>query len=256
MKIAVLCKQVPDSETRIKIAPDGSGIVETDVKWIVNPYDEYAIEAALQIKEKLTGEVLVVSAGPARVVDAMRTALAMGADRGIRIDTAGMTMDAFTTAVVLGRALEQEACDLILGGKQAIDDDGGQVLHGVAERLGLPCVGVIEKLTMEDAKTCTVQRPVAGGLKEVIRVTLPAVLGCDKGLNTPRYPSLPGIMKAKAKPIAEPKAAELLGGEAAKVECLRYHLPPDRAAGKKVTGEPADVVEQLIAWLRTEAKVL
>lgn len=257
MKIAVLVKQVPDTETRIKLRPDGSGIDAHDIKWVVNPYDEYAIEAALKLKEQCGGEVIVVSAGPARVVDAMRTALAMGADRGIRVDATGMALDAYTTALCLAKAVVNEQCDLLLGGKQAVDDDAGQVMQGVAEVLGWPVVPIVEKVALgDDKKTCTIQRPVSGGLKEVITATLPIVLGCDKGLNTPRYPSLPGIMKAKAKPVAEVRAADLLGGEGAKVETIKYMLPPERPAGKKVTGEPEEVVGQLVRWLREDAKVL
>lgn len=256
MKIAVLLKQVPDTETRIKLKPDGSGIDEGDIKWVVNPYDEFAIEEALKLKEKFTGEVIVVSAGPARAVDAMRTALAMGADRGIRIDTTGAALDSYTAALMLAKAVEKEGCDLLLGGKVAVDDDAGQVLQCVGEHLGWPVVSVVEKITADDPKTFTVYRPVSGGVKEVITVTLPAVIGCDKGLNTPRYPSLPGIMKAKAKPIAELKAADLLAGESQKITTIKYLLPPDRPAGKKITGEPEEVVEQLVQWLREEAKVL
>lgn len=257
MKIGVLLKQVPDTETRIKLKPDGSGIDASDIKWVVNPYDEFAVEAALQLKEHHGGEVVIISAGAARVVEAMRTALAMGADRGIRIDATDVALCAYTTALCLAKAVEKEDFDLLLGGKQAVDDDAAQVLQGVAEQLGWPVVSVIERLTVgEDQKTFTVMRPVSGGLKEVIAVTLPAVLGCDKGLNTPRYPSLPGIMKAKAKPIVELQAVELLGGESRKVEPVKYMLPPERQAGKKIMGEPEEVVEQLVKWLREEAKVI
>ncbi|MBI2345996.1 MAG: electron transfer flavoprotein subunit beta/FixA family protein [Deltaproteobacteria bacterium] len=257
MKIGVLLKQVPDTETRIKLKPDGSGIDESDIKWVVNPYDEFAVEEALQLKEKRGGEVVIVSAGPPRVVEAMRTALAMGADRGIRIDTTGMALCAYTTALMLAKAAEKEGFDLLLGGKQAVDDDNAQVLQGVAELLGRPIVSIVEKITVgDDGKTLTVQRPVAGGIKEVINLSLPALLGCEKGLNTPRYPSLPGIMKAKAKPMVELKGSELLSGEVRKVEPVKHMLPPERQAGKKITGEPAEVVEQLVKWLREEAKVV
>lgn len=257
MKIGVLLKQVPDTETRIKLKPDGSGIDESDIKWVVNPYDEFAVEEALKLREKLTGEVVVISAGTARAAEAMRTAMAMGADRGIRIDTTDCPLDSYTVAICLAAAVAKEPFDLLLGGKQAVDDDAGQVLHGVAERLGWPLVAIAEKVTIsDDGKGFTVQRPVAGGLKEVMIVNCPVVIGCDKGLNTPRYPSLPGIMKAKAKPIAELKAADLLGGATRKVEMVKYWLPPERAAGTKITGEPTEVVEQLVKWLREDAKVL
>lgn len=256
MKIGVLIKQVPDTETRIKLGPGGQGIDETGIKWVVNPYDEFAVEAALQLKQQAGGEVVVFAAGPARVVDALRTALAMGADRAVRINTEGVTLDPYTAAVALGAAVQAESCDLVLGGKQAMDDDAGQVLQGVAERLGWPIVSVVDTLTLEaDTKSVTVRRPVSGGVKEVIGVQLPAVLGCDKGLNAPRYPSLPGIMKAKSKPVVEKPVAELLGGESAQWEIVGTMLPPERQAGKKIVGTAEETADQLVAWLRSEAKL-
>ncbi|MBI4238439.1 MAG: electron transfer flavoprotein subunit beta/FixA family protein [Deltaproteobacteria bacterium] len=256
MKIGVLIKQVPDTETRIKLAAGGKGIDESGIKWVVNPYDEFAIEAALQLKQAAQAEVVVFAAGPARVVDALRTALAMGADRAVRINTDGVSMDPYTAAIALAAAVQGEGCDLVLGGKQAMDDDAGQVIQGVAERLGWPMVSVIDTLTLEaDGKSVVVRRPVAGGVKEVIGVQLPAVLGCDKGLNAPRYPSLPGIMKAKSKPVVEKSAAELLAGESAQWEIVETMLPPERQAGKKITGTAEETADQLIAWLRNDAKL-
>lgn len=255
MKIAVLVKQVPDTATPIKLTADARGIEETGVKWVVNPYDEFAIEAALQLKQQTNGEVIVVSAGPDRVVDGLRTALAMGADRAVRIKN-DVVLDPYATAVVLAKVLAEEQIDLVLGGKQAVDDDAAQVIHGVAEKLGWPIVTTAETFTLDVAqRTVTAHRPLAGGLKEVVDVKLPVVIGCDKGMNQPRYPSLPGIMKAKAKPLAEKLASQLLAGETPKIDYLQYQLPPERSAGKKIVGSPDEVSDQLVAWLKTDVKI-
>lgn len=257
MKIAVLVKQVPDTESKILLTPDKSGIDTSAIKWVVNPYDEIGIEAAIQLKEKAGGEVVVISMGPQRCVDAMRTALAMGADRGVRVDTGDGRWDSITTAVALASAVQTEGVDVVFAGKQAIDDDAGQMVQLVAERLGWASIGIIESFTLDEGgKTATVVRPVSGGTKEVIQVTLPAVFGCEKGMNTPRYPSLPGIMKAKAKPVVEKKGTELLGGEALKVKAVGYSLPPERQAGKKLTGTPQELADALVSYLKSEVKII
>ena len=255
MKIGVLLKQVPDTETKIKVS--GDAIDETDVKWVINPYDEFAVEEALRLKEKVGGEVVILSAGPVRVAEAIRQALAMGADRGVRIDAASGTLDSYTTAVVLAAVAKEEGLEILFAGKQAVDDDAAQVHIGVAALLGWPHVSPVEKFDMApDQSGVQVQRPVAGGFKEAITATLPLVIGCEKGLNEPRYASLPGIMKAKSKPIAEKKAADLLAGRAPRLVHSGYSLPPERKAGKIITGEPEDAARELVKLLREEAKVL
>ena len=255
MKIGVLLKQVPDTETKIKIRADGKGIEEGEIKWVINPYDEYAVEEALRLKDKAGGEVVIVTAGPARATEAIRQALAMGADRGIRIDTMGVELDPYTTALVLSQAAKNESFEIIFAGKQAVDDDCAQVLIGVAEKLGWPHVTPVEKFTLTD-KTATLQRPVAGGTKEMIEAALPVIVGCEKGLNEPRYASLPGIMKAKSKPVAELKAADLLGGEKPRLNIQKYSLPPERQAGKIIPGEPEQAAVELVRLLREEAKII
>ena len=257
MKIGVLLKQVPDSETRIKLGADGAGIDEAEVKWVINPYDEYAVEEALRLKEKKGGEVVVVTAGPARAVEAMRQALAMGADRGIRVETGAVSPDACFTAKLLAKACEGEKFDVIFAGKQAIDDDCAQVHIGVAECLRVPHVTPIEKFSIsDDATKAVVTRPVAGGKKETVESMLPAVFGCEKGLNEPRYASLPGIMKARSKPVVEVKAEELVARLASRVKQVLLTLPPERSAGKIVQGEPEKAAEELVRLLREEAKVI
>ncbi|MBI4223853.1 MAG: electron transfer flavoprotein subunit beta/FixA family protein [Deltaproteobacteria bacterium] len=258
MKIGVLLKQTPDTETKIKIKPDASGIDEADIKWVINPYDEYAVEEALRLKEAAGGgEVVIVTAGVPRAVESMRQALAMGADRAIRIDTEGVTLDNYLAAVCLARAAAKENFDLIFAGKQAVDDDCVQVAHGVAALLDWPCVWPAEHYELSgDKKVLTVTRPVAGGIKEIIEMTLPGMVCCDKGEHDPRYASLPGIMKAKSKPIAELKAKDLLGGETARVQFSNFSPPPERKAGKILKGELEEVCAELVKLLREEAKVI
>lgn len=258
MKIGVLLKQVPDTETKIRVKADGSGIETDGIKYVVNPYDEYAIEEALKTKEKGGGgEVVILSLGPARSVEAIRTALAMGADRGIHIDDAGIAMDSLVTARVLANAAKNENFDLIFCGKQAIDDDAAQVPQLVAEFLNLPQVMVIEKFDLRaDKKGAVIHRKVGGGATEVYDVDFPVVVGADKGLNTPRYASLPGIMKAKTKPLAALKATDLVGEAKPRAANINYRLPPERKAGKVLQGEPDQVSKELVKLLREEAKVI
>lgn len=258
MKIGVLLKQTPDTETKIKIKPDASGIDESDIKWVISTYDEYAVEEALRLKDAAGGgEVVIVTAGSKRAADSMRQALAMGADRGIRIDTEGVTLDSYTTAVVLSKAVQTENFEILFAGKQAVDDDCVQVAQMVATALDWPAIWPAEHIELgADKKSVTVTRPVAGGVKEIMEMQLPGVLCCDKGEHEPRYASLPGIMKAKSKPIAELKAADLLAGETPKVKWLNFSLPPERKAGKILKGEPEAVCAELVKLLREEAKVI
>ncbi len=257
MKIGILIKQVPDTETKIRVKPDSTGIEVDGIKYIINPYDEFAVEEALKTKEKATGEVVVLSLGPARCVEAIRTALAMGADRGIHIDDSSLPADSFVTAKILANACQKENFDVIFCGKQAIDDDAAQVVQMIAEFLNLPQVMIIEKLELKaDKKGAEVYRRIGGGSKEVYDVAFPAIFGCEKGLNTPRYASLPGIMKAKTKPLASLKAADLLEEAKPKTTWVNFRLPPERKAGKVLQGEPEQVVKELVKLLREEAKVI
>lgn len=257
MKIAVLLKQVPDTETKIKVKDGGSGIDDLDTKYIVNPYDESAVEEALKTKEAAGGEVIAISLGAPRVIDAIRTALAMGADRGIHINSDGATLDSYTASVAIANALKAESVDLVFCGKQAIDDDAAQVGPMVAELLGLPQVTVVEKFELSADKTSAkVRRTVGGGAAEIYNVTFPALIACDKGMNTPRYASLPGIMKAKTKPVAAKPISELLGAEQPLVALSTYAPPPPRPAGRILSGELKDQVAELVKALREEAKVI
>jgi len=258
MNTFVLLKQVPDTETKIRIAADKAGIEKNDIKWIINPYDEFAIEEALKIKEKLKeGTVTAVTVGPDRAVEALRTAVAMGADNAIHVKTDD-TVDTFLAAKALAEVLKKETPSLILTGKQAIDDDQAAAFNFVAEFLNLPSATVLIKIEIgADKKSAKVEQEAEGGAINVIETPLPAVLAVNKGINTPRYASLPGIMKAKKKEIKTYQLADLgLGGETAKVKDSGYQLPPERQAGKKLTGDAATQVKELVRLLREEAKVI
>ncbi len=260
MKIGVLLKQVPDTETKIRVA--GDGIEEGDVKWIINPYDEYAVEAAIRLKEKLgDGEVLIFSLGKSRTLDAARTALAMGGDRAVILDDDAFDgSDSYGTAKALAAAIEKEECGIVFSGGQAIDLDQNAVPQSVAAFLEWPHASWISGFE-HNGDSATVKRAVGGGSVEVVDVTLPAVFTCTKGLNEPRYASLPGIMKAKRKPVTNYSADDLdvgddVGADNARVSLTDYQLPAGRPAGRILEGELADQVKELVRLLREEAKVL
>jgi len=256
-------KQVPDTETLIKVKPDGSGIVTDDIKYVMNPYCEFAVEESLRIKEKFGGQSILVTMGPARAVEALRTGLAMGADRSIHLnDPAFEGGDGFATAKALAEVIKKEPFDLILCGKQAVDDDLAQVGPSLAELLNLPHVTLITKLEISaDQKKAKVEREVEGG-KEVIEVNLPAVFTCQKGLNEPRYASLPGIMKAKKKEVKPVNLAasglppDQVGAAGSKTKILKYSPPPSRPPGKIISGEVREAAQKLVKLLREEAKVI
>ncbi len=248
MKIAVCVKRVPDTETRIKIGADGKSIDDAGVKFVLNPYDEYAIEEALQLKEK-TGdaEVVAIALGTDASQETIRTALAMGADRGVLLQTESVSLDPVAVAKVL--AAELAGYDLVFFGKLAIDDYSQAVGTIVAELLGIASVSAVAHLEIADGSGRG-EREIEGGV-EVVEFSLPAVITADKGLNEPRYPALRGIMMAKKKPL-EVKPVELNGGG---ITVTALALPAQRPEGR-IVGEGPDAVPALIEALRTEAKVL
>jgi electron transfer flavoprotein beta subunit len=244
MRIAVCIKRVPDSETRVRIAADGKNLDEAGVKFVMNPYDEFAVEEGLR-----RGEVTVLSLGPAAAQETIRTALAMGADRGILLQTDRIPADPFEAARVIGAELKTASWDLILFGRMAIDDYHHQVGTLVAELLGLPCVTAVSHLDIDGQKGVA-EREIEGGI-EVVEFSLPAVLTTDKGLNEPRYPALKGIMAAKKKPL-EVKPVQPGPGS---LEVMALTPPPERKEGK-IVGEGPAAVGELVRLLREEAKVL
>ena len=249
MNIVVLVKAVADSEASIRPAADGKSVSLDGISLIVNPYDEYAIEEALKLRDADgSGEVVAVSLGGDDVPKVLRTALAMGVDRAIHIKGA-VSLDPLATARILAAALKSVSFDLILCGKQAIDHDHSAVGIMVAELLDLPSVSVVTKLERSDNKL-RLEREVEGGA-EVIETSLPCVVTCQKGLNEPRYASLKGIMAAKKKPLDEvaPQATE------SHIEVLSIEPRPPRKPGE-IVGQGVDAIPVLIKKLREEAKVI
>lgn len=264
MNILVCLKQVPDTETQIRIAPDGRSIVHDNIKWVMNPYDECAVEEALRLKEKFGGEVTVISVGPKRVTESIRTALAMGADKGILVDDPSLAgSDSLGTARVLAAVIKDLAYDIILCGKQGVDDDYGLVGSSLAELLGIPQISIVIKLEVsEDASIIKAHRELEDGIL-VIETPLPALITAQKGLNEPRYASLPGIMKAKKKPLDVKTIADLgldakeVGESAARIKVMQITPPEERKAGRVVEGETAqEKAANLARLLREEAKVI
>jgi electron transfer flavoprotein beta subunit len=264
VNIIVCIKQVPDTETQIKVAQDGKSIAENDIKWIMNPYDEFGVEEALKLKEKFGGEVTVVGLGPKRVTESIRTALAMGADKGVLvIDDALTGSDSLAVAKALAAAIKGLEYDIIFTGQRGVDDDSGLVGAALAEYLDIPQISVITKLEVsDDGKTVKANRPVEGEAL-VVEAAAPVLLTTQKGLNEPRYASLPGIMKAKKKPLEEKSIADLgldaseFGEGARKLKIVELSPPPERAAGKIIDGDsPAAKAAELAKLLHEEAKVI
>ena len=249
MKVAVCVKRVPSTASRLKIGADGRSIDETGVEFVLNPYDEFAVEAALQLVEKAGGEVTIVSLGPDAATKELRNCLAMGAHQAIHLKADGALRDPLATARILAETLKPLGTDVILFGRQAVDDDQAQVGLMVATLLELPAVPDIVKLELESGLV-EVEREVEGAL-ERYRVPLPCVLTTQKGLNEPRLPNMKGIMAAKKKTIETRAPAAVAAGQV--IESLE--LPPERKGGR-IVGEGAAAVPELLKLLRNEAGVL
>jgi len=251
VKILVTVKRVPDPETVIKVNAGGTGIVTDNVKWVVNPFDEYGIEEALRIKEKNAGsEVVLVSIGTQAAQEQLRTGLAMGGDRAILVKTDD-ALEPLAVARVLTKVVESEKPDLVILGKQAIDDDANAVGQMLAELLGWPQATFASKVELGgDGKSAKVTREVDGGL-ETVGINLPAVVTADLRLNEPRYASLPGIMKARKKELKELAVGDLGVDVAPKVKITKLEMPPKRSAGRKV-----ESVQELVKLLHDEAKAI
>lgn len=264
MKMAVCIKQVPATESKIKPSSDGKEIDRAGLSYVVNPYDEFGVEEALRIKERFNeGSVTIVTIGPERATEALRTCLALGADEAIHIkDDCLEGGDAYAAAVVLTASLKKDNYDIIFFGKQAVDDDNGAVGIHVAEFMGLPHVAVINKLDLFPEEGRAVASRQIEGATEMVEIKLPAVFTCQKGLNEPRYASLPGIMKAKQKPLTTLSLDDLgvdeeaAGAKGAKLCVDHIEAPGVRSTGKILDKDPAESVEELVRLLRDEAKLL
>lgn len=251
MKTIVCVKRVPDSETKVKIDASGKALDKSDIKYVINPYDEYALEQAVRLKEAHGGEVLVVCMGSEDSSKEIRSALAVGADRALFLEDSAAFRDPLSTAQALANAIKNDGFefDAIFMGKRAIDSDGNAVGPMLAHLLDAPCVSNVGKLDLDlDARTASVSRGIEGG-EELLTVPLPSVFTCDKALNEPRYPSLKGIMAAKKKPLETIAVTT----DAPRLEVLAMAPPPPRPPGK-IIGEGAAAVPELVRLLHEEAK--
>lgn len=260
MEIIVLLKRVPATESMIGVADDGKSIKTDDLKWVVNPYDEFAVEEALRIKQTHGGTVTVLSVGSDKTAESIRTALAMGADKGILInDPATVNCDSLGTARVLAATIKALPYDLIISGMRAVDDDNYQVGPAVAEYLGIPHISMVIKEEISDG-IIRCHRTVEGGTF-VVEASLPALFTTQRGLNEPRYASLPGIMKAKKKPLEIKTLADIgLSTDVTgnpKTSIVGMKFPPERAGGKIIEGENAGAkAASLVKALVEEARIL
>lgn len=248
MKIAVCVSQVPDTTTKIKLGSDGKSIDPAGVTFIINPYDEFGVEAALQLKESQGGETIALCVGKESAKEVMRKAYAMGIDKGILIKT-DETLDSYSVARNLADVLKDLNADIIFAGKQSIDYDAHQVGNLIAEMLGFPSISVVVKLKVDNGKVIA-EREIEGG-KEIVEASLPCVIAAQRGLNNPRYPNLKGIMQAKSKPIEERQPTYTEN----KTEVISMSLPKPKARGK-IIGNDVTAVPELVKLLREEAKVI
>jgi electron transfer flavoprotein beta subunit len=262
MNSIVCLKEVPDTETRIEVR-DGA-VVEEGIQYVVNPYDEFALEEALMWQEKHGGKVTIVCLGPERARESILKGLAMGADEVYHLsDGAFLGGDAFATARALAAAIGKLGdYDAIFCGKQAVDEDNAAVGIMLAELLDVPHASVVSKLEIDpDAGTARAERDIEGG-REIIEMSLPAVITAQKGLNEPRYPSFRGIRQARRKPFTQWAPADVgldagdVGAAGAQLEVVEVLSPPERPPGRIIPGEPAEAAKEVVRLLREEAKVI
>lgn len=257
MKICVCVKQVPDTTASIKLQEDKSRIDTSDIQWIISPYDELAIEEALQVRDKYTDSmVTVLSAGPPRAIDSIRMALAMGVDSGIHLEIPE-DADSFLTAKALAVGIQQmEMPNLIFTGKEAIDDGASQVSQLLSGFLGFSCVTSVQKITYSnDLITC--RRDVGGGSTEIIEAKLPAIVAVQFGLNQPRYATALNIIKAKRSDVSTITMSDLgLSVSDQKLRYKNFELMPPKDNCQFITGDPKNQVEQLVHLLKEEIKVI
>lgn len=257
MKIVVCLKQVPDMESKFKIVDNK--VDEAQIAFKMNDFDNYAVEAALQLKEKLGGEVVIVSVGPDRAAKDIRQAFAMGSDWGIHVvDPEISAGDNFVIASTLQKAIESIGdVDLVLTGVQAEDDQAAVTGVMIADMMGVPhCTNVVKLEVGSDGKSLTLNRELEGGLNEVIETSAPAVLSIQSGINEPRYPTLPGIMKAKKKKLDVKSGADLGVSAASKTEFIKMYFPTAESMAEIIEGDPATAAATLVDKLKNEAKVI
>ncbi|WP_207677905.1 electron transfer flavoprotein subunit beta/FixA family protein [Desulfonema magnum] len=255
MQIYVCVKHVPDTAVNIKVT--GKDSFDESVDFVINPYDEYAIEQAVQIREKEGGEVIIVTVGKEAALKTVRSALAVGGDRGIFVKTDAHFLDSTLVSQAIKKVIEDDGTpDMIFTGKQSVDAEGMQVHYRLAAGFDMPIASDVAAFSMSDGKV-TVEREVGGGTREVIEMSLPCVVAATKGLNEPRYANIPSIMKAKKKKVAQFDIADMgldSGSDGAELNELRPF--PDKGKAKMIEGTPAEMAEELVKLLKDEAKAL
>ena len=249
MKIVVCIRRVPDTAARIKIAPNGRGIDTLDVEFVINPYEEYALEQAVQLKEKHGGEVTVITLGPEKTTQMIMKTLALGADRAVHLKSENFPDDPAAVARVLASELKGMEFEVLLFGKKGVDDDNQQVGQMTAEMLNIPCTTQVVKLDIANGKA-TAQREVEGG-GLIVESSLPAAFTAEKDLTVPRYASLRELVAARRKPILVKEIAS----QSSSLEIVSVQYPPARAPGK-IVGKGVEAVPQLVKLLHEEAKVI
>jgi len=257
MKIVVCLKQVPDMESKFKIVDDKK-VDESQIAFKINDFDNYAVEAVLQLKEKLGGEVIIVSAGPERAAKDIRQAFAMGADWGIHInDAAVFDGDGFVIASALAKAIENiGGVDLVMTGVQSEDLQAATTGVMIADMLNIPSCTNVVKIDTADGKAFTLNRELEGGLNEVLELAGPAMLSIQSGINEPRYPTLPGIMKAKKKQLDNKSAADLGVSASSRTAFIKMFVPVSDSMAEIIQGAPAEAAAKLVDKLKNEAKVI
>lgn len=261
MNLVVCLKQVPSTETKIRVSTQTGFVDTSEVEWVINPYDEYAIEIGLRIRERLgDSTVTAFSFGPQRVRTALKTALSMGVDRAVEVaDDGAADIDPLALGRVLAAAVGREPFDIVLCGKQAVDDDMAFVPQALAHFLGIPHVAVVPEVDVEPGKDEIVCHREVEGATEIVYVKLPCLVTIQKGKYEPRYPTLKLMMAAKKKEIPMLKVGDL-GLDPATLSrglvSVEHRLPPGRKPGRKLEGEPGEVVPELVRLLREEAKVM
>lgn len=257
MQIYVCVKHVPDTAASIKIAGE-NGFDDKACKFVINPYDEYGVEEAVRIVEQQgQGEVVAVTIGKEAAVSSLRSAMAMGAHRGIVVKTDSQFLDSTLTSLALKAAIEQDGTpDIIFTGKGSVDTEGFQTQYRLASAMNLPTVNEVVELKINDGKA-VVEKEISGGTREVIEMALPCVIGATKGLNEPRYPKFPDIMKAKKKQVKQIAMDELgLDTSFDKAEVLKLEAVPERSGAKMIEGDTRQKVVELVKILKEQEKVL
>ena len=254
MQIYVCVKHVPDTAANIKIT--GEAQFDESVKFVLNPYDEYGIEQAIQLVKDNGGEVIVVTVGKESAVNTMRSALAMGATRGILVKTETQFLDSTLTSLALQKAINEDgAPDLIFTGKQSVDSEGSQTHYRLAQAFDMPVVTEVVALELKEGRA-VVEREIGGGVKEVIEIQTPCVIGATKGLNEPRYPKLPDILKAKKKEVKLIDIADLgIDSAAGKTQIQELEPVPERSEARMLDGNPGEIAAQLVDIIKEETGI-